>query len=236
MHRFYLPNLERLILSNEEAHHCRDVLRQQVDDEVEVFDGQGHAVRCRIAEITRHEIRLSPLQHRHTPPLSVRITLAAALIKKNMDYIVQKATELGAAAIVPLLTERTVTRNDRPTRWREIALEACKQCGNNWLPEIAAAQPLRAFLSTPHTRAFDLKLVAALQPQAKPLKTAFTPARTVCVMIGPEGDFTAEEYAEITAAGFRPITLGPLVLRADTAALYALSIVHHELVVHGNVL
>lgn len=233
MPRFFLPHLDPLTLPGEEAHHCRDVLRLRTGDEVEVFDGHGHAVRCRIAEMNKREIRLSPLHRFNSSPLPVRITLAAAIIKKNMDFIVQKATELGVAAIVPLVTERTIVRPDKATRWDEIALEACKQCGNNWLPEISAPQTLDSFLRD--TGKFDLKLVAALQPQAKPLKSVLTRASSACVMVGPEGDFTAEEYAAISTAGFQPITLGPLVLRADTAALYALSIVHHELVTHRDV-
>lgn len=232
MHRFFLSNLDALALSGGEAHHCRDVLRLRIGDEIEVFDGQGNFVRCRIETVSKREVRLAALERGHAPPLPVRITLAAALVKRNFDFIVQKATELGVAAIVPLITERTVARRERAARWHDVALEACKQCGNNWLPAISPVQPLAQFLGT--SEAFELKLVAALSPQAKPLHVwCDRPARSVCVMIGPEGDFTPSEYAAIAAAGFAPLSLGSLVLRADTAALYALSIVHQELVVRG---
>lgn len=233
MHRFLLPNLDSLLLTGEEAHHCRDVFRLCSGDEIEVFDGRGNAVRCRIVSLTKREVRLAALERRSSAPLPCRITLAAAVIKKNFDFIVQKATELGVAGIVPLITERTIVRADKTPRWTEIALEACKQCGNNWLPAIAPAQSLDDFLRAPSH--FDLKLVAALQPGAEPAKRVIHAARSLCVLIGPEGDFTTAEYAAISAAGFRPITLGPLVLRADTAALYALSVVHHELVTHAGV-
>jgi len=233
MHRFFLSDLDSLLLAGEEAHHCRDVFRLCSGDEIEVFDGRGNVVRCRIEALTKREVRLAALERRRTPPLPCRITLAAAVIKKNMDFIVQKATELGVAAIAPLVTERTIVRADRTPRWTEIALEACKQCGNNWLPAIAPTQSLEDFLRAPGE--FDLKLVAALHPDAKPVKNAIHSARSVCVLIGPEGDFTPAEYAAIGTAGFQPITLGPLVLRADTAALYALSVVHHELVTHAGV-
>jgi 16S rRNA (uracil1498-N3)-methyltransferase len=237
MHRFYLPDPDSLVLSGEEAHHCRDVLRLRSGDEVEIFDGLGHATRCRIAEMTKRGVHLTSLERRISAPLTCHITLAAAVIKKNFDLIVQKATELGVETIVPLVTERTVVHfvGHKATRWREIALEACKQCGNNRLPNIPEPQTLKEFLAAPGL--YHLKLVASLQADAQPLKEilSYPPPRIVLLLVGPEGDFTETEYAAARAAGCRPLTLGPLTLRAETAALYALSIVHHELVTHGGV-
>ncbi len=220
-------------MSAEEAHHATHVLRVMTGDTVNVFDGRGHEARARVAEITRTMVRLTILQHTSTPPLPCRITLAQAIPKKNMDLIVQKATELGVAGIVPLISERTVVQLDEDSkkvaRWREVALEACKQCGNNWLPEIQAPQKARAFLDAPGD--FDLKLIASLQTDSKPLKQLLPDkqASTVLILIGPEGDFTPAELAAGTSAGCLPLSLGRLVLRAETAALYALSILHHEL-------
>ena len=262
MHRFYLPNLQTLALTGGESHHALHVLRLQAGDELSVFDGRGHEVRCSIAEIARDTVRLTALQHSTTPPLRCRITLAQAVPKKTMDLIIQKATELGAAAIMPLISERTVVRLDakldskdsRTDRWRDIALEACKQCGNNWLPEVHPPQKARDFIGklgcTPHPKPsprergeglgeeqFDLKLIASLQPDSKPLKSILSNAPTlqrshaptILIIIGPEGDFTLSELDLARSAGCVPLSLGPLVLRAETAALYALSILHHEL-------
>lgn len=238
MHRFYLPNLQQPVLSADEAHHCVHVLRLKVGNTLSVFDGRGHEAQARIAEIAKDSVRLTILQHSKTPSLRCRITLAQAIPKKNMDLIVQKATELGVAAIVPLISERTIVKLDddtgKPARWRDIALEACKQSGNNWLPEIHAPQNARDFLaSLPRS---DLNLIASLQPDAKPLKSilADSPIRrladsSVLILIGPEGDFTPAELALAKSAGCLPLSLGPLVLRAETAAIYALSILHHEL-------
>jgi 16S rRNA (uracil1498-N3)-methyltransferase len=142
---------------------------------------------------------------------------------------------------VPLISERTVAQlgegSKRLERWREIALDACKQCGNNWLPEIQPPQKARDFLNAPGK--FDLKLIASLQPDAKALKLilreadggAGVPAcgSSILILIGPEGDFTPAEINLAKSAGCLPLSLGPLVLRADTAALYTLSILHHEL-------
>jgi 16S rRNA (uracil1498-N3)-methyltransferase len=250
MHRFYLPNFRQPALDVDEAHHVTHVLRLKVGDTVSVFDGRGREARCRIEKVGKDSVRLAILQHSSTPPLPWRITLAQAIPKKNMDLIVQKATELGVAAILPLISERTLVKLDddagKLDRWREIALESCKQCGNNWLPEIQPPQKTRDFLGS--LGKFDLKLVGSLQPDANPLKAILresvgrvtsrsvepAPAEvsgptTVLLMIGPEGDFTPAELSLAKSAGCSPLSLGPLVLRADTAALYALSILHHEL-------
>jgi 16S rRNA (uracil1498-N3)-methyltransferase len=249
MHRFYLPNLQQLTLAAEEAHHCIHVLRLKAGDTVNVFDGRGHEAQAQIAEIAKDSVRLTILQQSSTPALRCRITLAQAIPKKGMDLIVQKATELGVATIVPLMSERTLVQvgedSKKIDRWREIALDACKQCGNNWLPEIQPPQKARDFLNADSQ--FDLKLIASLQPDAKPLKSILADAPTldesrrsptkaershaptILILIGPEGDFTPAELSLAKSAGCLPLSLGPLVLRADTAALYTLSILHHEL-------
>jgi 16S rRNA (uracil1498-N3)-methyltransferase len=120
-------------------------------------------------------------------------------------------------------------------RWCEIALESCKQCGNNWLPEIQSPRNARDFLGA--LPKYDLKLIASLQPDAKPLKSILSSAPslenfsspTLLILIGPEGDFTPAELGMAKSAGCLPLSLGPLVLRAETAAIYTLSILHHEL-------
>jgi 16S rRNA (uracil1498-N3)-methyltransferase len=151
-----------------------------------------------------------------------------------MDLIVQKATELGVATIVPLVSDRTLVKLDEDSkkveRWREIALESCKQCGNNWLPEIQSPQKAHDFLAT--LPQYDLKLIASLQPGAKPLKKILGDSAkpsSILILIGPEGDFTPAEISLAKSAGCLPLSLGPLVLRAETAAIYTLSILHHEL-------
>jgi 16S rRNA (uracil1498-N3)-methyltransferase len=233
VHRFYLSNFQQPLLDPTQAHHAIRVLRLKVGDTLNVFDGRGHEAQCRVTEFGEDSVRLTILQQSSTPPLPCRITLAQAIPKKNMDLIVQKATELGVAVIVPLISERTVVQIDddskKVPRWRDIALDACKQCGNNWLPEIQAPQKAHDFLSS--LVKFDLKLIASLQADSKPLKQLIpgSPPCSVLILIGPEGDFTPAELGAAKSAGCLPLSLGPLVLRAETAALYALSILHHEL-------
>ena len=222
------------MLSTEEAHHALHVLRLKVGDTLNVFDGRGHEAQARVAETTKDSLCLTILQHSNTPSLPCRITLAQAIPKKSMDLIVQKATEFGVASIVPLVSERSVVKLDedskRIDRWREIALEACKQCGNNWLPEIQPPRKTRDFLNSPGQ--FDLKLIASLQPDSKLLKPILGDApapKSMLILVGPEGDFTPAELGLAKSAGCLPLSLGPLVLRAETAAIYTLSILHHEL-------
>ena len=234
MHRFFLPNFQQPVLLADESRHAMQVMRLKVGDAVGAFDGRGNEAKCVVSAISKKSIQLKLLQQTSTPPLRCRIMLAQAVPKKSMDLIVQKATELGVTTIVPLLSERTVVRLDEDSgkleRWRGIALESCKQCGNNWLPDILPPRKPSEFLAA--AGKFDLKLVAALQPDARPLKVILTNVpvvSSVLVLIGPEGDFTPAEYDLARAAGCLPLSLGSLVLRAETAALYTLSILHHEL-------
>jgi 16S rRNA (uracil1498-N3)-methyltransferase len=239
MHRFFLPDLRQTALAASEAHHALHVLRLKLGDALTVFDGYGREAQCAIAEISGDTVRLKVLTQSTTPALPCRITLAQAIPKKSMDLIVQKATELGVAVIVPLLSDRTVVKvnedSKRVDRWRDIALDACKQCGNNWLPEIQPPQPAHDFLAS--LPGYDLKLIASLEPDARPLKTILAGTQTlgysdtfsVLLLIGPEGDFSPAELSMAKSAGCLSLSLGPLVLRAETAAIYALSILHHEL-------
>jgi len=246
MPRFYIPparwNLDRLVLDEDETHHATDVLRMKAGDHAVVFNGAGSEATVELASIGKRAIELKLLRPSQSAPPACRITLGQAIPKgKNMDLIVQKATELGAASVVPLLTERTVVQFDardaekKREKWQAVAIEACKQCGQNWLPAVLPPQTLSALF--PGEPAFDLLLIASLQPDALHLKavladylskTAAKPA-SLLVLIGPEGDFTPAEIALAKAHGCRPITLGPIVLRTETAALYCLSVLSYEL-------
>jgi 16S rRNA (uracil1498-N3)-methyltransferase len=158
-----------------------------------------------------------------------------------MDDIIRQATEIGATQIVPLLSERTQVHLDgerqgrKLEKWRTTAIEAAKQCGNPWLPEITPLQNATVFMQS--AAGYDLKLIASLCPGTSTLKSALAHFRTrhggaprnVLWLVGPEGDFSPVEMTAAITAGFQPITLGPLVLRSDTAAVYALSILSYEL-------
>ena len=231
-----------LTLSPEESHHLVAVNRARVGDTVVAFDGHGTEWICRLAHDRKHAAVLEVRFKQKIPPLPYAITLGQALPKgPGMDAIVRKATEIGVARIAPLESERTQVhlgggRSDRKIeKWQVAALEAAKQCGNAFVPEILPVQNAVTFMDA--ARGYDLKLIASLQPGAKSLKSVLAnfqagggrPPKNVLWLIGPEGDFTSAELSQARTAGFEPITLGPLVLRCETAAIYALSILSYEL-------
>lgn len=226
-----------MALESAERHHLVDVLRAGPGTEITVFDGAGREAVARVDAIGRHDVRLTMIQQQQHAPPAVAVTLVQAVPREQrMDMILQKATELGAAAILPVITERSVVRlreadEGKHDRWQKIILNAAKQCGTAWLPQLAPVQPALEALG--HLPPADLRLVCSLEPDARPLREvvqearARGPARVTC-LIGPEGDFSAREYAAARQAGARPVSFGPLVLRVETAALYVLSVLRYE--------
>jgi 16S rRNA (uracil1498-N3)-methyltransferase len=248
MHRFYLPpekwHPDALVLADPEAHHCRNVLRLERGDKVVLFDGRGRELTAEIVSNEAAAISLRKLHEAKTPPLRCRITLGQAIPKgKNMDLIVQKAVEIGAAEIAPILSDRTVVRLDeesaasKQAKWQTVAIEAAKQCGQNWLPQVQLPRSLAQFFQE-HGR-FDLQLIGSLQSDAAHLKKILAEysaehgdrPTSVLMLVGPEGDFTPAELSLARSQGCRPITLGPIVLRVETAAIYCLSVLSYELLV-----
>jgi 16S rRNA (uracil1498-N3)-methyltransferase len=248
MHRFYIApqtwSPDALVLTGSEAHHCRNVLRLGPAEKIVLFNGQGREITAEIVSSDNVEIRLRKLHDAQTPPLRCRITLGQAIPKgKNMDLIVQKAVEIGAAEIAPILSDRTVVRLDdesaasKQVKWQTVAIEAAKQCGQNWLPQVQTPQPLPQFFQ--NHRGFDLQLIGSLQSDAVHLKKILAQFEgehgdrpsNVLMLVGPEGDFTPAELSLARSQGCRPITLGPVVLRVETASIYCLSILSYELLV-----
>src|SRR5258708_12096013 len=159
MHRFYVApeNWDPLglALRGSEAHHARNVLRMQAGDKLVLFNGEGRELTAEITNVTVDEIRLRKLHESEMAPLRCHITLGQAIPKgKNMDLIVQKAVEIGAAEISPLISERTIVDLDKKeaeqkqAKWQQIAIEAAKQCGQNWLPTVHAPRKLKDFFSS----------------------------------------------------------------------------------------
>jgi len=246
-------------LNPEESHHLVTVNRCGRGDPVTVFDGRGREWLAECSDPSKGAAVLRVKESWMARPLPHEITLGQALPKgSTMDDIVRQATEIGAVRIVPLLSERTQVHLDgdragkKVEKWRTTAIEAAKQCGNPWLPEIAPITGFADFLargwasvSTPTPVAagesgdhhYDLRLIASLHGGTTSLKKALAgysakhgrAPRRVLWLVGPEGDFSPAEMTAAITAGFQPVTLGPLVLRSDTAAVYALSILSYEL-------
>ena len=210
----------------------------RVGDGVVVFDGAGRAAQALLVQVGRKQVTLQVGVDLPASPERVRITLAQAIPKgKTMEWIIEKATELGAAEIVPLITDRTIVRLDaeeavrKQQKWQRVALEACKQCGQNWLPRVHLPQSLESWLAAGELPEF--RLMGALTADARPLeawmKSGGEGARSAGVLVGPEGDFSPQEMEDALAAGFHPLAMGPIVLRAETAAIFGLSILTYEL-------
>lgn len=224
-----------LLLEGEAAHHLLHVLRVREGAEVGAFDGAGRTRLYHVVARGEGSLTLEAKQ----PVFScadpaVRTVLFACVPKgERMDWMLEKATELGVSRIVPVISERTVVRLEgrqaeaKRERWQRIAEAAARQCGAALVPEVAP--PTRFADTVPMMRACTTLIVAALIPEARPLKPvldALDPARRGQVWgwwCGPEGDFTPGEMRTILDCGALPVTLGPLILRAETAALYGLA-------------
>ena len=231
--RFYCPPPlhweHQFALPAPAAHHAHRVLRLRVNDRVQVFDGTGIACDAAIEEINgRHVVLGARLSQTNESRAHLHITLAQALCSsEKMDWVVQKATELGAAQIAPVQTQRSVARlsterAERRTRhWHEVAIAACEQCGRNHLPQVHAPQDFSVWLAqirdTPGTK-FILLPHAAHSLHAQP-----RPHGAVTLLVGPEGGFSEEEAQLAQSVGFIPLRLGTHVLRTETAAIAGLA-------------
>jgi len=241
----FAPDKKSVTLSAEETRHARDVLRLQSGDETYVFDGMGREFHCTVQTINRDASALSVLAEvepaRPESPLS--LTLAIALLKgEKFDLVIQKATELGVKNIVPLATERADVRlrdNDgagkRVARWRRIALEAAKQTGRAYVPEIASPLTLSLLL----TRTVDDKGLSASVPHlmfsergGKSLAEATRDFSgcpdTMVAVVGPEGGWTGEEIELARGGGWQIVTLGGRTLRAETAGITVVALLQHR--------
>ena len=246
MHRFYLPPKDSvgdvLRLSEGEAHHAARVLRVQVGERVTVLNGAGGEFLCEVAEVNKREVVLRVAEKKTHVAAPFQVTLLQAIPRgKIIESIIEKATELGVHRIVPLLTERVATRLDardaveKGAKWQHVAIEAIKQCGALWLPKVETPLTFKEYLS--RNEKFDLSLVGALQGKARHPREVLgqfeknkgAKPKGVAIWIGPEGDLAADELKAILDSGAKPITLGPLVLRVETAAIYCLSFLNYEL-------
>jgi len=229
-HHCLTDELEKttVLLRDEAARHLGTVLRVVPGKEVQLFDGKGRTRLYTVTAAEKKQIDLSAIdaicEH---PPMRSEIVLYACISKgERMDWLVEKAVELGAARIVPVISDRSVVRlkpEERAAkrdRWMRIVGETAKQCGAVWLPVVEIPLPLREL------KLAGLNFVAALKPDAGPIRFDGLPD-CVGFITGPEGDFTDGELDYLIGQGAIPVTLGPLVLRAETAAIYGLSVLRH---------
>lgn len=226
---------ETLTLSGDEAAHCTRVLRKEVGDGIEIFDGRGRVATAEITAISKNSVtaRISSL-HQHEPRRH-EIHLLPAMIKAEpFEWMLEKAVELGAASVQPVITTRTIVHlsgdhlEKKMHKWQRHMIESAKQCHTPWLPRLEKPRALSDVLLSLPVDA--VKIIPALSEHSRRLyELPLTQTKSVFILIGPEGDFTSEEETMAQQQGFQAITLGPLILRAETAAIASLAMVSHEL-------
>lgn len=231
MQLFYCPTLSigLCTLDADESHHAVRVLRRREGDEIFLTDGLGHLAHGIIAHAAERECLVSIDRVDTTPTMPPRITLAVAPTKNpaRMEWLVEKAVEVGVERIVLLQcdhSERTFLKTDR---LQKVAFSAMKQSLHTTLPTIVSPTPLRQWIGT--LPADTLRLVAHCeegQPRLPIARAAASGGQDIVVLIGPEGDFSPQEIALCLSDGWKPVSLGPSRLRTETAALYALVAIH----------
>lgn len=252
MHRFYCQNLDLTqdiitITDPNEIHHIKNVLRLKKHTEIKILSDNNLAVKARLVEITAHAITaekvedLQPIESTQT-----HITLACAIPKKGkFELIIEKTTELGIAEIFPMLTQRTEINisadraANKQQRFIKIAQNAAKQSNRNSVPTVHAFIQFHECLAQLKSERF-LILIPSLEEESQTLKSVYSDFLTdtaesiterIAILIGPEGDFTKEEYALAKEAGCIPVTLGPTVLKVETAAITAVAYLRQESIV-----
>lgn len=207
-------------LTGEEMHHMVHVCRLRPGDRVVLFNGDGREYRAVLRQISRHEVQLDIEEVAEVSrELAVAIHLAAPLPKADRaQFLVEKLTEIGVMRYIPLVTQRSIIHPGarRLDKLRRYVIEACKQCGRNRLMEIAALQNFEELLASANTTI--RKLLADLSGEPLGLKLSSIDD-SVLVAVGPEGGFTSEEIAQAQQAGWQIVSLGPTVLRIETAAI-----------------
>ena len=241
MRRFFLEknrvNESKATIRGSEAKHIGRVLRLGVGDTLYLLDENGWEYKAEIISKSSKLVEVELLKK--SPPRedsSITVVLGQALPKaKKMDFIVQKATELGVSTIIPFFSERTIPSLDdkqlkkRRIRWKRIALEATKQCGRLVVPQIEEMLPFKEILKEWSDN--SLKIILWEDEKNIKLKQVLSdnqPQQKVIILIGPEGGFTAEEVDMARQAGFKSVSLGKYILRTETVGLCLLNILQYE--------
>ena len=224
-----------LLLAADESHHVGAVLRVSVGDTLLVLNGRGQEALGRVTSIDKRAVELELSECRSLPDPGFAVTLFIGIPKlPAMETILQKATELGVRRICPILSAHSVVklpqdkRSGREERWRKILLGAVKQCRNPYLPELLSVSDFEGAVE--RLIDVDMSIVGSLEDDAvvvRQIGQGAAPKR-VGLWIGPEGDFSSEEYAQLRAAGVRAVSFGDRILRAETAVVTALSILNYE--------
>jgi 16S rRNA (uracil1498-N3)-methyltransferase len=223
---------KKLVVEDSAANHIMRVLRLRDGETLTLFDGHGGEYGARITGFGRDTVTVEVLEHRAVERESgLELTLVQGISRgERMDWVMQKATELGVRRIVPVFTERSVVKLDerqsarKLQHWCAIVIAACEQCGRNYVPEVSA--PADFFTAVRATDSAETRLL--LSPSATLRARDLPHPKRVTLLIGPEGGLTDNEQEAATKAGFQPVQLGPRILRTETAAIAALAALQHD--------
>jgi 16S rRNA (uracil1498-N3)-methyltransferase len=232
--RFFVDRIhgDRAELTGDDAQHLARVLRAEKGQQYELSDNQ-RAFLAEISEVSVQRVTFRIVEPLASEPPSPAITIFAALIKfDRFEWLVEKATELGVARIVPVDADRTEeglarAAVKRVNRWKKIARESSQQARRLRIPEIAAPARFNAALSDPATARFFLEEQSGADPLLGVLPTVRTPVEVIAILTGPEGGWTDRERALAADGGWKPVSLGRPILRAETAAIAAIAILGH---------
>ncbi len=238
MPRFFVSPDQIPVITGEDVHHIRDVLRMQLGDELELLDGNGKIYQVKIIEYKKDSIVCQILSTKTIEnPTKVKITLAQCLPKADkMKLIIQKSTELGVWSIIPVTSERTIVKSEKKERWQTIAKEAAQQCRLTYIPNVTEVKSFKEILS--EAKNYSLALIPWENEQKISLKSLISPSpdspshipryHDILILIGPEGGFSINEIELAKNAGFIPVSLGPRILRTETAGLAMLAMINYE--------
>jgi 16S rRNA (uracil1498-N3)-methyltransferase len=225
--RFFVEEIRnrQAELTGDDAHHLTRVLRVEVGQRYEISDNHN-AWLAEVVEARKSRVVFAVLEKLEPQPEAVRITVLASLVKfDRFEWMLEKATELGVERIVPVIAERSERGLDRAAekraeRWTRVCLESSQQSRRDRLPLIEAVAPFRDAISF----VSECRLLLDESGQAPPILCAL-PKNQVALLVGPEGGWTEREREEAVAAGWQPVSLGPAILRAETAAIAAIAVV-----------
>jgi 16S rRNA (uracil1498-N3)-methyltransferase len=222
---------EIAVLSPEESHHLARVLRVQPGQEITLFDGQGGVAEGIIESVSKTAVEVRISNHWKIPKPGIEIDLIQAVPKPDRwELVLQKAVELGATSIRPVLSRHTEFKPNpkKQERWSKIVLNAAQQCEVRWLPKLQLLEKFDAIL--PILGNYDLVLIGSLYVGAKLFRDVpIAGNRKIAILIGPEGDFSEEEVQAAVAVGAVPVSFGDRILRTETAAIFGLSVLAYEL-------
>ncbi|RJX29758.1 MAG: 16S rRNA (uracil(1498)-N(3))-methyltransferase [Desulfurivibrio sp.] len=235
MHRFFIEpraiDGPRATLAGPEAHHLRHVLRLTAGEEIELFDGSGTIYRAKIDQLGK-AVELAIISRQRFSPGTPALFLAQGLLKgRKMDFLVQKATELGVTGFLPFHSAfcavPALIKDAKSSRWEKIIMEACKQCGRPIPLQMAAVSDFGTLLAA--TAHHPCKLIFWEKETATRLAglAPLPPHPSIIALVGPEGGFADTEIEQAVQAGFTPVSLGRQILRAETAALSVMAILQY---------